>query len=68
MDPDLANGSLLAEYKDGLDEEKFRPDGAGLKAWTPDEKRKMLFKGVKFHFLTTTDVGSLTSLFKLLCR
>ncbi|KAG8886233.1 hypothetical protein FRB97_006236 [Tulasnella sp. 331] len=55
LDPDVASGSLLAEYKDGLDEEKFRPDGAGLMAWSPDEKRKALFKGVKFHFVTTTD-------------
>ncbi|KAG9003246.1 hypothetical protein FRB93_011159 [Tulasnella sp. JGI-2019a] len=55
MDPDPTSGSLLAEYGDDLDEGKFRPDGAGLMAWGPDQKRTTIFKGVKFHVITTTD-------------
>lgn len=51
-----ADESLEFDYA-GLDEEKFRPDGAGLQSWAPDPKRKKMFSGLRFLLLTVPDVS-----------
>lgn len=41
----------------GLEEEAYRPDGAGLQAWAPNRSRKTLFCNIRFLFITVTDVS-----------
>lgn len=40
----------------GLEEEMYRPDGAGLQAWAPNQTRKTLFCNIRFLFITVTDI------------
>ncbi|KAG9019273.1 hypothetical protein FRB90_004542 [Tulasnella sp. 427] len=40
----------------GLEEEKYRPDGAGLQVWAPNSSRSALLREIRFLFITVTDM------------